>query len=131
MLRNEFLPALEERGIHLSAHFQQDGAPAHTALSTRQFLTETFQDRWVGRFGPTPWTPRSPDLSSCDNVLWGILKPKIVALKTINTEDLKDAIRNAFDQYPRDLLQSINRRTFRRMHLCIQHDGQQVEPFGN
>lgn len=129
MLRDQFVPALEERGILLSTHFQQDGAPAHTAIATRHFLTETFQDRWVSKFGPTPWPPRSPDLTSCDNALWGLLKPKIVALKTRDVEELKDAVRNEFEQFPRALLQAINVRTFRRMHLCIQHNGLQVEPF--
>ena len=71
-LRNELLPALERRGISGSAHFQQDGAPAHTVLITRDFLHQHPPDRWVGKYGPTNWPPRSPDLSSCDNALWAV-----------------------------------------------------------
>jgi len=27
------------------------------------FLDATFQNRWIGRDGPTPWPPRSPDIT--------------------------------------------------------------------
>ena len=32
--------------------FQQDGPPPHWELRVRQFLNETFSDRWIGRDGP-------------------------------------------------------------------------------
>jgi len=129
MLKSKFVPALQRKGILLSSHFQQDGAPAHTAHATRDFLQQTFQDRWVGKYGPTPWPPRSPDLTSCDNALWGILKPKILAHKAANVDELKAAITAAFLDFPRNLLERINTRTFRRLHLCVAHDGLQVEPY--
>ena len=129
MLRTQFIPELEAKGISQSAHLQQDGAPAHTAVATRNFLNETFQDRWVSKFGPTPWPSRSPDLTSCDNALWGILKPKITAYKTRNVDDLKEVIATEFRSFPEDLLDSINKRTFRRMHLCIEKEGLQVDPY--
>ena len=31
---------------------QQDGAPLHWGLRVRQFLNETFSDRWIGREVP-------------------------------------------------------------------------------
>ena len=126
MLRDEFIPALDARRISLSSHFQQDSAPAHTAIVTRNFLTHSFQDRWVGKFRPTPWPPRSPDLTSCDNALWRILKPRIVERKAKDTEDLKVIIRDEFARFPVETLQKINDRTFRRMRLCIELGGLQV-----
>lgn len=129
MLRTQFIPALEAKGILLSTYFQQDGAPAHTAIATRNFLTEMFQDRWVSKFGPTPWPPRSPDLTSCDNALWGILKPRIIAHKARNVDELKEAITVEFNRFPENILDSINKRTFRRMHLCIEKNGLQVDPY--
>ncbi len=97
MLRDHFIPALQAKQILLSAHFQQDGAPAHTATATRDFLTNTIQDRWVGKFGPTPWPARSPDLTSCDNALWGLIKPRIAARKAQNKEDMKIIIQEEFE----------------------------------
>ena len=42
MLMEEFLPELRRRRLHLSCHLQQDGAPCHTALLTREFLDQHF-----------------------------------------------------------------------------------------
>jgi len=43
--------------------FQQDGAPPHCGSDVRRFLDATFPNRWIGRDGPTPWPPRSPDIT--------------------------------------------------------------------
>ena len=53
-----FLPLLKL----LSKIFQQDGAPPHWGSHVRRFLDATFPGRWIGRDGPTPWPPRSPDI---------------------------------------------------------------------
>jgi hypothetical protein len=129
MLKTQLIPALNAKGLLYVAHFQQDGAPAHTAIKTRNFLNQHFPDRWIGKYGPVAWPARSPDLSSCDNALWGMLKPKIVKAKVKSKEELKDVIRQAFGQFPQTVLPSINKRTFHRLHLCIEKGGFQVDPF--
>ena len=43
--------------------FQQDGAPPYWGSDVRQFLDATFPNMWIGRDGPTPWPPRSPDIT--------------------------------------------------------------------
>ena len=129
MLREEFVPALQVRGILQSAHFQQDGAPAHTAFATREFLNATFQDRCVGKYGPSPWHARSPDLTSCDNALWGIIKSKLNARKFRNADELKEAVRQEFSQISLEMLNNINKRTFSRFHKCIEVKGLQVESY--
>jgi hypothetical protein len=43
MLRNQFLPVLRNKRLLLSTHFQQDGAPAHTAHATRNFFERPFK----------------------------------------------------------------------------------------
>ena len=64
MLKHYVVPQLEE--FQPRAVFQQDGAPPHWGLIVRDFLNETFPNRWIGRNGPTPWTPRSPDITPLD-----------------------------------------------------------------
>ena len=54
--------------------FQLDGAPPHWGLDVRASLNEQFPGRWIGRDGPTPWPPRSPDLTPLDFFLWGYVK---------------------------------------------------------
>ena len=43
--------------------FQQDRAPPHWGLAVRQLLNDTFPERWIGRDGLIPWSPRSPDIT--------------------------------------------------------------------
>ena len=79
---------------------QHDGAPAHFALSVRDVLNERFPCRWIGRGSPTspallPWPPRSPELTTPDNSLWGIIKGKVAA-RRCNNEDLRRAVEDAF-----------------------------------
>ncbi len=45
-------------------YFQQDGARAHTACATMEFLREFFDDRLIS------WTARSPDLMPLNFFLW-------------------------------------------------------------
>ena len=60
MLKHYVVPQLEE--FQPWFVFQQDGVPPHLGLMIRDFLNETFPNRWIGKSGPTPWPPRSPDI---------------------------------------------------------------------
>jgi hypothetical protein len=55
--------------------FQQDGAVAHTAISTMQMLSEFFGGRVISR---NLWPCRSPDLSPPDFYLWVFLEEERV-----------------------------------------------------
>ena len=41
------------------------------------FLDVTFPNRWIGSDGPTPWPPRSPDITPLDFFLSGHVKDKV------------------------------------------------------
>ena len=68
--------------------FQQDGAPPHWRLDVRKFLDDTFPYRWIGRGGPTPWPPRSPNITPLDFFLWGYVKDRVYATQVPNLEML-------------------------------------------
>ena len=79
MLRDWFIPHLQDRGLLGRVWFQQNRAPAHYAIAIREFLNKVLADEWIRRgsvhlLAPLEWSPRSPDLSSCDNALWGFIK---------------------------------------------------------
>ena len=73
MLENWLMPELDKHDLINNVIIQQDGAPAHFSLKVRDFLSSQFPD-WIGRSGTLPWTPRSPDLTTCDNWLWSFIK---------------------------------------------------------
>ncbi|KAJ8882585.1 hypothetical protein PR048_014396 [Dryococelus australis] len=61
---------------HAASH-NQKMKHHHYAITVREHLIKSFCDRWVGQGSahlpaPLAWPPRSPDLSSCDNALWGL-----------------------------------------------------------
>lgn len=64
------LPEFNERRLIR----QKDGAPPHWYRPARMWLDHHFQQRWIGRNGPTAWPPRRPDLTACDFWLWGHVK---------------------------------------------------------
>ena len=101
MLETWLIPQLRDRGLLDDVWLQHDGAPAHFALSVRDVFNERFSGRWIGRGSPTspaplPWPPRSPDLTTPDNSLWGIIKGRVAARCYNNNEDLRRAVEDAF-----------------------------------
>ena len=69
--------------------FQQDGAPPHWGLHVREFLNETFPNRWIGRDGPIPWPPHSPDITPLDFFLWGYIMDIVYQTKVWDMTDLR------------------------------------------
>jgi len=53
---------------------------------TRNFLNETFPNKWIGRRGQIKWPLRSSDLTPLDYFYWEYLKSKVYETKpgTIN-----------------------------------------------
>ena len=72
--------------------FQQDGAPAHTAPATPEWLNSNFPRHW----GKNDWPTYSPDLSPIENV-WEILKEKVNNVKPPPTtlDQLKEVANKA------------------------------------
>ena len=85
--------------------FMQDGAPPHFSCFVTDVLNERFRDAWIGRGGPIPWSPRSPDLSPLDFFLWGYIKNIVYAEKIRNIHHLQERITSAIETVTRDMFQ--------------------------
>jgi len=59
-------------------------------------LDKIFPNRWVGRDGPTPWPPRSPDITPLDIFLWVYVKDKVFSTPVPDITNLKARITDAF-----------------------------------
>ena len=73
--------------------FQQDGATAHTAQTTRDWLRERFGERVMSRFEACPWPASSPDLTPPDFFLWGHLNSQVYWTNPKSLQDLKEAVK--------------------------------------
>lgn len=86
------VPLAQLRGMW----FQHDGAPPHIARSARKELSREFPNRWIGRFGPRGWSPRSPDLTPLDFFLWGYVKGRVFDCECDTAEEMRARISTVF-----------------------------------
>jgi len=69
-------------------------------------LGATFPNRWIGRDGPTPWPPRSPDITSLDFFIQGYVKDKVFSTPVPDITNLKTRITEAFVTITEDMLEN-------------------------
>ncbi|CAH8494003.1 unnamed protein product [Dicrocoelium dendriticum] len=127
MLQTWVIPRLHVEGLLSTVWWQQDGAPAHSAQTVRQFLDDTFGHRWIGRGGPMEWPARSPDMNPLDFFLWGYLKRRVYKVKPTCVEELKRSIVEECRAISVDALQRVIANSIRRMLLCQQNGGGHFE----
>ena len=125
LLKNVVFPQIRHQHPYLL--FQQDGAPAHWHLEVRNTLDEEFPQRWIGRGGPIPWPPRSPDITPLDFFLWGYVKDKVYSNKVTNMEQLHERIRAAIETVTPQLLQATWREIEYRLDILRATRGAHIE----
>ena len=109
--------------------FQQHGAPPHWGLHVCEFLNETFPNRWIGRDGPIPWSPRSPDITPLDFFLWGYLKDIVYKTKVWDIDDLKQRIPNAMTTIDEAMLQQTWQEIEYRLDVLRATNGAHIEVY--
>lgn len=112
--------------------YQLDEAPAHSVVPARERLSEMFGQQWIGRYGPTRWPARSPDLTPLDFFLWGHIKNEVYSTAVDTVEDLKDRIILSFNKLKQmaangNLLSDVRNNLLRRCNLCIRIHGGHIE----
>lgn len=117
------------------AWYQHDGAPPHVTLPVRSWLTGTFGNQWIGRFGPQPWPARSPDLTPLDFFLWGYVKDKVFVTECNTAAEMRDRIINVFATLRAECVQDptfmprVHAETLRRARICEHVGGGHFEPY--
>ena len=105
MLSENVFPAIRQTMNGAPWTWQQDGATAHTANDTQQWLENECSD-WIKK---DEWPPKSPDLNPLDYGIWGILTEKVSTMRNNlqTVDDLKLLLTNVWD----DILQEDVRKT--------------------
>ena len=93
-LRNELPGLLEDIPLMVRSqmYFQHDGAPLHYTRHVREYLNESFPNRWLGRGWTIAWPPRSPDLTPLYYYLWGHMKTLVYESKVDSRAELRNRI---------------------------------------
>lgn len=105
--------------------FQRDGAPAHTARQTQEWLAINCPD-FVKK---CEWPPNSPDLNPLDYHVWGAMlqKYKQYTPKPTNKEQLKTVLEEIWDDLPQQSIQKAVLTFRKRLQMCIDADGGHIE----
>lgn len=128
VFENEIYPSIHENGME-DFVYQQDGAPAHWALESRQCIARKFP-LWIGRGGPIAWPPRSPDLTPMDFSVWGNAKDFVYKSEPQTNEDMVQLMRDFFDEAnDPDSCKHLCRSVVRRYELCVDRHGGHIEPY--
>lgn len=108
--------------------FQHDGASAHTAYITQDFLEENFNN-WIGRGGTIDWPARSCDLNPLVISIWSFLKYHVYQTSPLDLNDVKTRVTEATNRIPANMLNNICRNLDQRLHLCQAANGGHFENF--
>lgn len=128
LLINKIWPSISGLADPDKVRFMQDGAPPHWAREVRNWLNESFEDRWMGRGSPSmPWPPRSPDLTPMDFFLWGYIKSLVYTSEIADLEELKHRIRKAFDQVTVEMQCKAIQAYRNRLQRCLDNEGGHIE----
>ena len=103
--------------------FQQDGAPAHTALATQKFLSDTFQSFWP----KTHWPPYSPDLNPLDFSIWARVASEACSSRHPNLDSLQAAVNAVWNDLPAKYVKNTCSSFRRRLELVIEARGSVIE----
>jgi hypothetical protein len=126
-----FVSELEEEEI-VAGHFQQDGAPAHTAKNTAPYLKAYFANRIISKSNryletEVEWPTRSPDLTIPDFFLWGHLKNRVYATGPQTLDELKVKIENEIKNISSETLIKVSDNMTRRVGLCLENGGRHFQ----
>ena len=123
-----FLPLLKLASKMLSFS-NKIGAPPHWGSHVHWFLDATFLNRWIGRDGPTPWPPWSPDITPLDLFLLGYIKDKVFSTPVPDITNLRARITDALAIITDDMLENTWRETDYRLDVLHATKGAHVEVY--
>jgi len=99
--------------FHIRRFSALDNFPTRWCTSTLGFTCSSVFgcNRWFERDGPTPWPPRSPDITPVDFVLWRYVKDKVFSTPVQDITNPKAIITDAFGTITEHMLENTWRET--------------------
>ena len=81
------------------------------------------------RDGPTPWPPRSPDITHLNFFLWRYVKHKVFSTPVPDITNLKARITDGFATVTEDMLENMGREIDCRLDVIRATKGTHVEVY--
>lgn len=128
---SEILPKLIEDCNNLLGDnftFQQDGAPAHGAKITQDWLRQNCPD-FIDK---DSWPPNSPDMNPLDYHVWGAMSEVFDKLnpKPRDVAELKVALEGIWNNLPDEPIRKSVLSFRRRLSACVKAGGSHFEQLG-
>jgi hypothetical protein len=117
-----FINELDDEEVQ-TGYFQHDGATAHTARETLNYLQEFYDDGIISRNLHPAWPPRSPDLTPLDFSIFGYLKNSVFRRPLHNLNELREEIIQCCRTINQEMLQNIFENKRRRIVKCLEVNG--------
>ena len=114
---NNIIEDIKSKFDENKIHFQQDGAPCHTASNTMKWLKNEINVI-------DDWPPNSPDLSPIEN-LWSILKLKVNDRKIDDWNQIKEE----YQKIDQNIINNLIKSMINRFRLCIENEGHSIARF--
>ena len=116
---DEYIKILKENVLdflYMHEPFQQDNAPAHKSLKTKNFF-------WENGFTILEnWPPQSPDINIIEN-MWSILKKRVCARQPETLKALWGYAQEEFGKIPCDYVEKLYSSIPRRLELVLKRKG--------
>ncbi len=106
---------------------QQDGAPPQTNLAAISLLADIFGQNWIGKYRPSNWPARSPDLTPPDSFLWGYVKDQLLKAAIQNLSQLKRIITRARSSVTHEVIIKVREDLENRLDAIIRENGGHIE----
>jgi transposase len=105
--------------------FQQDGAPAHTANKTQDWLKQNTPE-FIKK---DEWPPNSPDLNPLDYFIWSAMLQRYEqhTPKPKSIDELKVVLQEIWDELPQESVDKAVLAFRKRLRACVRSDGGHFE----
>jgi hypothetical protein len=108
--------------------FQQDGATAHTAKATREWMEKNIKHETISNKHKEfwqRWPACSPDLSPIEN-LWAVLWKKVGDMRPTNDKQMWKFTKKVWDSFDEEFLNKFLKSFRRRVVRCVELNGAAV-----
>ena len=102
--------------LYMHEPFQQNNAPAHTSLKTRNFFWEN------GITILENWPPQSPDINIIEN-MWSILKKNVHKRRPETVDELWTIAQEEFHKIPQTYVAKLYESIPRRLEEVVKFSG--------